>query len=148
MGKFYHPRIEQSSNTRGGFVPVLELLAREGEDAGKRFTIDGDEVLVGRKLAESEQGRGVLLRDATVSSRQALIRRDGEFFVLHSIEGTTNPTLIDGEAFESSRLRVGTMIRMGGVLLEVCERSGVAISGLTQLLLGQAGDERWKQREF
>ena len=138
MEKSLHPRIEQDSSGRGGFVPVLELLAREGEDAGNRFTIDGDEVLVGRRLAESEQARGVLLRDATVSSRQALIRRDGEFFVLHSIEGTTNPTLLDGEVFDSARLRVGAMIRMGGVLLEVCQRSGVAISGLTHLFSSAA----------
>ena len=140
LEKTFYRQIDQDSDGRGGSAPVLELLAREGEDAGRRFTIDGDEIPVGRSLAESEQARGVLLRDATVSSRQALIRRDGESFVLHSIAGTTNPTLLDGEKFESSRLHVGAMVRMGGVLLEVCQRSGVAISGLTQLL--SSTDER------
>ncbi|MEE3327246.1 MAG: FHA domain-containing protein [Myxococcota bacterium] len=134
LGRFFRSRQDQESDDRVDSAPVLELLALEGEDAGNRFTIDGDEVLIGRQLAESEQARGILLRDATVSSRQALIKRDGEIFVLHPVAGTTNPTLLDGDPFESSALRVGAKIRMGGVLLEVCQRSGVAISGLTHLL--------------
>ena len=134
MGKYLLSRSGRGSGAGDDSAPLLELLVLEGEDAGNRFTLDGDEILVGRRLTESEESRGILLRDETVSSRQAQIRRDGDLFFLQPLEGTTNPTLLDGEPIESAPLRVGGRIRMGGVLLEVCQRSGVAISGLTQWL--------------
>ena len=112
---------------------MLELLALEGLDAGTRFTLDGDRVLIGRRLDESEQVRGILLRDPTVSARQAVIRREGPLFVLSPFEGTTNPTLLDGDAVDSAVLSEGARIRMGGVVLEVCQRPGLTLSGLTQI---------------
>ena len=134
MGRFFRSRVDRDSDDGGQAAPILELLALEGQDAGTRFTLDGDQILIGRRLDESEQVRGILLRDPTVSARQALVKRDGPLFVLCSLEGTTNPTLLDGDAFESAVLSVGVRIRMGGVVLEVCQRPGLAISGLTQIL--------------
>ena len=134
LGRFFRSRVGRDSDDGGDSAPVLELLALEGQDAGTRFTLDGDQILIGRRLDESEQVRGILLRDPTVSARQALVKRDGPLFILCSFEGTTNPTLLDGDPFESEALCVGAKVRMGGVLLEVCERPGLAISDLTEVL--------------
>ena len=99
LGRFFRSRVDRDSDDGGQAAPILELLALEGQDAGTRFTLDGDQILIGRRLDESEQVRGILLRDPTVSARQALVKRDGPLFVLCSLEGTTNPTLLDGDAF-------------------------------------------------
>ncbi|MFP6639783.1 MAG: FHA domain-containing protein, partial [Myxococcota bacterium] len=125
--------IERGRTRQSESAPVLELLAHEGDDAGQRFTVDGDEVMIGRQQEDEEQVRGILLRDPTVSSRQAVIRRQGGEWILHHLETATNPTLFDGETFVEVHLRVGSRIRMGRVLLEVCERPGIAISDLTDL---------------
>ena len=73
---------------------VVELLVLEGVDAGEQFTVDGDEVLIGRRLPASAKARGILLKDPTVSSKQAVIRRKGDELVIQHVAGATNPTLV------------------------------------------------------
>ena len=54
---------------------VLELLALEGRDAGRQFTVDGAEVAIGRGTPRSGQTGSIRLTDPTVSSQQAVLRR-------------------------------------------------------------------------
>jgi pSer/pThr/pTyr-binding forkhead associated (FHA) protein len=113
--------------------PVVELLVLEGVDAGEQFTVDGDEVLIGRRLPASAEARGILLKDPTVSSKQAVIRRKGDSLVIQHLEGATNPTLVDGRPAHGEPLRVGSRVQIGRVHLEVRPSEGMAISHLTQV---------------
>lgn len=117
---------------------VLELLVLEGLDAGEVFTVDGDEVMIGRRLGYGERGRGVMLKDSTVSSRQAVIRRRGGSPTLQHLAGATNPTLLDGRPARGDALRHGSRIEIGRVVIEVRERGGMAISHLTQMFSASA----------
>lgn len=119
-------------------APVVELLVREGVDAGEVFTVDGDEVMIGRRLPAGEKGRGILLKDPTVSSRQAMIRRRAGILRLEHVEGATNATLLDGQPAKGEPLQHGSRIQIGRVEMEVREREGLAISHLTQVFSANA----------
>jgi len=106
----------------------------EGVDAGQRFTVDGAEVMVGRSLPGGRHGRGVLLRDPTVSSCQALIRRQQGAAVIEHQSGATNPTLVNGRSVATQALGAGDRIQMGRVVMEVRAHEGVALSGLTRMV--------------
>lgn len=133
MSSWLKSLIQRRAARPGGeTAPVLELLVLEGLDAGEVFTVDGDEVMIGRRLRDEERGRGVKLKDATVSSRQAVIRRKGAGVTLQHLEGAKNPTLVDGKPARGGELRHGSRIQIGRVVIEVRAREGIAISHLTQ----------------
>ncbi len=125
-------------NERALRGPVIELLVLEGLDAGQQFTLDGDEVLIGRRLPSGLGQRGVLLSDPTVSAKQAVIRRRGAGLVIQHMAGATNPTLVDGREAQGTPLRPGSRIQMGHVTMEVRPRDGISLSHLTQALLSDA----------
>jgi pSer/pThr/pTyr-binding forkhead associated (FHA) protein len=111
----------------------IELLALTGVDTGQKFTIDADEVTIGRLLDESELTGGVLLRDSTVSARQALIRYErGNYTVVH-LQDATNPTMVNDVAVDSAILIPGTRIQIGRVLLDVRANDGTGLTDFTQL---------------
>jgi pSer/pThr/pTyr-binding forkhead associated (FHA) protein/class 3 adenylate cyclase len=113
--------------------PGLELLILEGSDAGQKFTIDADEAVIGRRLTDAELPGGVLLHDATVSSRQAVIRhREGRYVIEH-LGDATNPTLVNGSSIESATLVPGTQIQIGRVAIDVRSREGTALANFTQI---------------
>jgi len=119
-------------------APVMELLVLEGVDAGEVFTVDGDEVMIGRRLTVGERGRGILLRDPTVSAKQAVIRRRGSSFTLRHLAGATNPTLLEGRPARGDAIRHGDRIRIGRVEIEVRAHGGLAISHLTEVFSASA----------
>ena len=111
----------------------IELLVLEGVDTGQKFTIDAEEVAVGRLLDDNELIGGVLLRDATVSARQALIRQErGDFVIVH-LDEATNPTMVNGYAVDSAILIPGSQIQIGRVLMDVRARDGTGLRDFTQL---------------
>jgi pSer/pThr/pTyr-binding forkhead associated (FHA) protein len=112
---------------------VVELLVLEGHDAGQRFTVDGDEVMIGRRPSAANLDRGVMLKDPTVSAQQAIIRREGDGLVIEHIPEATNPTRLDGRAVTKEKLEVGCRIEIGHVVIDVRESTGIALSQLTQL---------------
>ncbi|MBW2292410.1 MAG: FHA domain-containing protein [Deltaproteobacteria bacterium] len=113
--------------------PGLELLVLEGADAGQKFTVDADEVVIGRRLTEAELPGGILLHDATVSARQAVIRhRDGRYVIDH-LGGATNPTLVNGSSIESATLVPGSQIQIGRAVIDVRGRDGTALADFTQI---------------
>jgi pSer/pThr/pTyr-binding forkhead associated (FHA) protein len=122
--------------------PVVELLVLEGLDAGQRFTVDGAEVVVGRSLPGGRHARGVLLRDPTVSSQQAVIRRQDARAVIEHQSGATNPTLVNGRSVDSQPLSAGDRIQIGRVVMEVSAHAGVSLSDLTRLVDGENASRR------
>jgi len=115
-----------------GVGPVLDLLAVAGHDAGRSFTLDGAHVTVGRgRAAPGEPSRPdrIWLRDPSVSSSQAVIRRDPGGTLIEAIPGATNPTCVNGRPVDRAPLKPGDRISMGHVVLEVRAHTGPALSG-------------------
>lgn len=116
-----------------GKQPGIELLVLEGADTGQKFTVDSDEVMIGRRLAAGELPGGIVLHDATVSSRQAVIRQANGSFVIEHLAEATNPTLVNGTSVQSAMLVAGSQIQIGRVVIDVRNREGTALADFTQL---------------
>ena len=90
-------------------MPALHVL--QGPDKGKRFTIDGDSFVLGRRSVE------VPLSDHAISRRHAELRlREGQWIIedFHSSNGTyINGQRIDGPTV----LKHADRVRVGGTLL-------------------------------
>lgn len=112
----------------------------EGLDSGQRFTVDGEEVRIGRRGPSDLRPRGVTLQDSTVSSNQAVLRRVDGRLVLEHESSATNPTLVNGAEISRHALETGDRVQMGHVVIEVRSRAGVSLAGLTEMLAdGDAG---------
>ncbi len=131
--------------TRRPEAPVMELLVVAGADAGAQFTLEGDEVLVGRGQPESGQTDVVRLRDKSISRRQAWIRRDASGTWLEHVAAASNPTRINGREVERARLEVGDRIEMGRVEIDVRSRGGFNLRGLTEIMEGVARESTQSQ---
>ena len=113
---------------------IMELHVVAGQDAGNQFTLEGDEVLVGRGQPESGQTDCVRLEDKSVSRRQAWIRRDVSGTSIEHIETAANPTLLNGHEVDRARLVAGDRVEMGRVSIDVLEREGMNLRGLTEIM--------------
>ncbi|MGY8738269.1 MAG: FHA domain-containing protein, partial [bacterium] len=118
--------------------PVMELLVLAGADAGSQFTIEGNEVLVGRGQPVSGQTDVIRLDDKSISRRQAWIRRDSTGTSIEHIPTSGNPTFVNGAEISRARLSVGDRIEMGRVAIDVRARIGMNLSDLTQIMEGAA----------
>ena len=128
-----HWRRSKRDKASGGASPEgLELLVLEGADTGQRFSVDAEQTVIGRQLTEDERPGGILLHDTTVSSRQAMIRRDGGQYVIHHLAQATNPTLLNGIAVRTGVLVPGSKIQLGHILIEVRRNQGTALHVFTQ----------------
>lgn len=83
------------------------LVIRKGPDAGMRFVINRDVIVIGRH-PESD----IFLDDITVSRRHAEIRRDGTAFSLLDT-GSLNGTYLNRERIEVSSIDNGDEIQIG-----------------------------------
>src|SRR5439155_25966130 len=84
------------------------LTAMTGLDAGRVFSIDMEEVVIGRA-----QGSHVWLDDASVSRRHArIVRRTGEPFFLEDL-GSTNGTFIGQRRIARCQLASGDRLQIG-----------------------------------
>lgn len=120
---------------------MLELLVVAGVDAGDRFTLEGDRVLIGRGEAETGRVDVIRLRDRSISRRQAWVHREQGRSILEHVAGASNPTRVNGLPVERVALCVGDRIELGRVVLEVHERAGLGLSppaGATAALRGAA----------
>lgn len=88
-------------------VPVMELLVVAGADAGSQFTLEGNEVLLGRGQPASGQIDVIRLDDKSISRKQAWIRRDASGTSIEHIRTAANPTLVNGAEISRARLSVG-----------------------------------------
>ena len=114
--------------------PVMELLVVAGADAGSQFTLEGNEVLVGRGQPASGQTDVVRLDDKSISRKQAWIRRDATGTSIVHIDTAANPTIVNGAEISRARLSVGDRIEMGRVAIDVRARKGMNLSGLTEIM--------------
>jgi pSer/pThr/pTyr-binding forkhead associated (FHA) protein len=112
---------------------VLELLVVEGSDTGQRFTLDLEEMPIGRGTPRAGRPGGILLRDASVGTHQASIRHEGNAALLEHDARASTPTLINGKAVTRHALAAGDHIRVGDVVLEVQARGGGSLSALFAL---------------
>jgi pSer/pThr/pTyr-binding forkhead associated (FHA) protein len=114
--------------------PVIELLVVAGADAGAQFTIEGEEVLIGRGQPASGQTDTVRLDDKSISRRQAWIRADENGYSIEHIPSAANPTLVNGVEIRGTRLDVGDRVDMGRISIDVRVRAGMNLSGLTEIM--------------
>lgn len=114
--------------------PVMELLVVAGADAGSQFTLEGNEVLLGRGQPGSGQIDVIRLDDKSISRKQAWVRRDASGTSIEHIPTAANPTLVNGAEISRARLSVGDRIEMGRVAIDVRARPGMNLSGLTEII--------------
>jgi pSer/pThr/pTyr-binding forkhead associated (FHA) protein len=112
----------------------MELLVVAGADAGSQFTLEGNEVLVGRGQPASGQTDVVRLDDKSISRQQAWIRRDATGTSIEHIGSAANPTIVNGAEISRARLSVGDRIEMGRVAMDVRAREGINLSGLSEIM--------------
>ncbi|MCA9506529.1 MAG: FHA domain-containing protein, partial [Myxococcales bacterium] len=124
----------RSRARRAPSAPVIELLVVAGADAGNVFTLEGDEILVGRGQPESGRTERVQLADRSISRRQAWIRRDESGTTIEHIDAAANPTMLNGRVVTRARLEAGDRIEMGRVAIDVRAREGMNLRGLTQIM--------------
>jgi uncharacterized Zn finger protein (UPF0148 family) len=83
------------------------LVIKKGSDAGMRFTINREFIVIGRH-PESD----IFLDDITVSRKHAEIRREAAAFTLVDT-GSLNGTYLNRERIEASSLNNGDEIQIG-----------------------------------
>lgn len=95
----------------GDSLLVASLFVVRGNDQGCRYELVGDAVSVGR-----DAGNAAQLHDTEVSRRHAVIRREGNDFVL-SDHHSSNGTFVNGHRVQQHKLVSGDEILVGGTLL-------------------------------
>lgn len=99
--------VVQSSIHRGKET-VLAYLATQSRDRGREvFTIDEDEIFIGRGTECKVQFSG-----EEVSRFHAKLRREQEGFVLYDL-GSANGTSVNGELVQKKPLKDGDIIKIG-----------------------------------
>lgn len=90
---------------------ALRLVS--GAQAGESIPIERSGVLIGRR-----PGNDLVLKDASVSGRHALVRLEGEQVVVEDL-GSTNGTRVDGQKVERAEVTPGCSLKLGNVELEL-----------------------------
>ena len=87
------------------------LIIREGEGAGQRWTLHGNEVLIGRG-SECD----IVLPERQVSRMHARVRSEGDRFFIEDLD-SKNGTFINGQQLKGEReLRDGDEIELAGAV--------------------------------
>jgi pSer/pThr/pTyr-binding forkhead associated (FHA) protein len=126
----------------------MELLVVAGADAGNQFTLEGNEVLIGRGQPESGQTDVIRLDDRSISRKQAWIRRDAAGTSITHIDTAANSTFVNGAEVSRARLSAGDRIEMGRVAIDVRARKGMNLSDLTQIMEGVARKSSISENPF
>lgn len=99
---------------------ALRLIS--GAQAGESIPIEREGVLIGRR-----PGNDLVLKDASVSGRHALIRQEGEQVVVEDL-GSTNGTRVDGEKVERAEISPSSSLKLGNIELELVDAQGSGTS--------------------
>ena len=94
----------------GGAAPETGdcyLVYSDGDRKGQRIPLAGNRVTFGRKDSNT-----VVLKDAMSSSYHCEITREGGGYVLRDL-GSTNGTIVNGEAVSETQLAHGARLRIG-----------------------------------
>jgi predicted component of type VI protein secretion system len=96
-----------------------QLTMRSGPTPGKTFPIEGEEMLLGRDLANE-----IAISDPEVSRRHARFYMQDENVMVEDL-GSTNGSFLNGERISSpQQLRAGDVITLGESIVLVFENAG------------------------
>src|SRR5262245_53859232 len=95
--------------TRRG-LPRLALVVLDGADPGAELRLAHFAAELGRGDETRARGDRLLLRDRSVSTRQAKLLPGLEGWTLEHIASASNPTVVNGRAVERKLLAVGDRI--------------------------------------
>ena len=119
-------RNQESAN---GNQSIMELVVVEGLDAGSQFTLEGEEVLIGRSRPDKGPVNFIQLDDPSVSRNQALIRCSSSGVSIEHIKAASNATRVNGREVDRSNLSAGDRIEIGRVAIDVRMRDGINLQG-------------------
>ncbi|MFQ5417325.1 MAG: FHA domain-containing protein [Myxococcota bacterium] len=109
---------------------MFEFVVLEGADVGEQFTLDAPVIEISRGAARAGRRDAILLREPTVSARQATIRATPDGLVIEHRSEAENATQVNGRRIDRQKLEEGDQIRMGRALLQLRARDGVAFNSL------------------
>ena len=89
------------------------LLVKSGPAAGTSIALPDGDIVIGREPGAG----GAPLNDPAVSGRHALVRRDGDAYVIYDL-GSQNGTTVDGSPMPSKELKGGEAIMVGQTELQ------------------------------
>ncbi len=89
-------------------APLYQFIMRSGPTPGATFTLQGDQLIVGRDTAS-----GIAINDAEVSRKHARLTYQGGKYVIEDL-GSTNGTFVNGQRLVSPVvLKSGDVISLG-----------------------------------
>ena len=83
------------------------LVVRQGPEIGTRFSLDGDQVTVGRV-----PGNDIQLDDVTVSRQHAVLVRQGAAWLVRDL-GSLNGTYVNSQRVDESVVQHGDEVQIG-----------------------------------
>lgn len=97
-----------------------QLIMRSGPTPGAAFTLEGDQLTIGRDSANE-----IVINDAEVSRRHARLTFQGGKYVLEDL-GSTNGTFVNGQRLAGPRvLKPGEVVSFGEQIVLVFEASNI-----------------------
>jgi len=106
----------------------IDLLVLEGNDAGKRFTFDGAEALIGSAVPAD----GIELCDPSILPRHAVLRTHGDKWMIELLDPLAPPLRINDRERARGTVRPGDRVKIGRVVLEITEHAGMSLRGILQ----------------
>jgi len=101
-------------------VSQFQLIMRSGPTPGASFTLEGDQLTVGRDATNE-----IVINDAEISRRHARLTFQGGKYVLEDL-GSTNGTFVNGQRLAGPRvLKAGEVVQFGEQIMLVFEVTSV-----------------------
>jgi pSer/pThr/pTyr-binding forkhead associated (FHA) protein len=98
----------------------FQLIMRSGPTPGAAFTLEGDQITVGRDSTNE-----IVINDAEVSRRHARLTFQGGKYVLEDL-GSTNGTFVNGQRLAGPRvLKSGEVVSFGEQIVLVFESTNL-----------------------
>src|SRR5687767_13274222 len=97
-------------------APQFQLIMRSGPTPGAAFTLEGDQLTVGRDSTNE-----IVINDAEISRRHARLTFQGGKYVIEDL-GSTNGTFVNGQRLAGPRvLKAGEVVSFGEQIVLVFE---------------------------
>ena len=101
-------------------APQFQLVMRSGPTPGAAFTLEGDQITIGRDSTNE-----IVINDAEVSRRHARLTFQGGKYVLEDL-GSTNGTFVNGQRLAGPRvLKSGEVVSFGEQIVLVFEATNI-----------------------
>ena len=126
---------DDAPTRRGG--PRLSLFVVEGADPGAELRLAHFDMEIGRGDETRARGDRLMLRDRSVSARQAKLLPGADGWTLEHLPNASNATLLNGQSIQRKLLSLADRISFGRVVLEV--RVATALEAKTEIVQRQSG---------